>query len=184
MRDINFFEPYLTKGRPQGGSSGSIRPLVVALLLLLAAWPLATLGYSVWLDNQNETIKTKVMDDPNYQLLAEADSERQYVDEHQAQLADIQNVDSKLKGTEWLNEAFLYSVMSTVPKDVQITQLEIGEKRITIAGTASGKPGIAELESNLRKADRFDALLVTSISNQEGMYSFEMTFELKDGENS
>ncbi|MGE4352733.1 MAG: PilN domain-containing protein [Oscillospiraceae bacterium] len=183
MRDFNFFEPYLTRGKPQSNAAIPFKLLIILLAFILAAWPLFNLGYGIWLKNEAATIKAEVMNDADYPLLSEVDNQTQALGQLQAQLTNIENADKTLKENQWLDEPFFFSLLSTVPKDVQIESVSIAmDKSIGMSGIALSKPAIAELEYNIRKADRFDSLCVTSISNDEGAYSFDMTFTLKDGE--
>jgi len=184
MRDFNFFEPYLTRGKPQKDTAVSFKLLIVVLLLLVAAWPGYNFVYGMWLDREAEALKTEVTGSEKYPLLQQAEDEKAYISQLQTQLQGIESADTYLKDGEWLNEAFLFSLLSTVPKDVQIEDVQIlEEKKIQLSGTASGKPAVAELETNVRNTDRFDLLYVESIINDEGTYGFKMEFVLKDGEN-
>lgn len=181
MHDLNFFEPYLTKGRQQqSASTFHSGRLIVVLLVVLAAWPLFNFGYGMWLKHEAVSLQAEVMNDENYPLLEEADAQKQYIAQLQNQLAALNATDKALKDGEWLNEPFLFSLLSTVPKDLKMEQVSVlPEKKIQVNGSAAGKPAIAELERNIRDADRFESVFVQSISNKDGTYSFNMEFELK-----
>ena len=184
MNDFNFFEPYLTKGRQQSDFSVSHRRLIIILILVLAAWPLFNIGYGTWLKREAANLQIEVMGNEKYLILDDVNKQQVYVANLQAQLAKIENVDKTLSDGEWLNEPFFFSLLSTLPKDVQAYSVSVlAEKTMSITGTTSNKPAIAEFESNIRETGRFDSIFVETISNEDGTYSFKMSFELKDGEN-
>lgn len=180
MNDFNFFEPYLVKGKQPSASSFNPVPLICLLLALLAAWPLFNLGRSIQLKHEAASLEAEITGSEKYPLLAQADAQKQYIEQLQSQLTSLSNTDSALKNSEWLNEPFLFSLLSTVPKDLRVEDLSISpEKKVELSGSTSNKPAIAELEHNIRDTGRFESLYVQTISNQDDTYSFKMEFSLK-----
>lgn len=180
MYDFNFFESLSPRSKQQDASSRSLLGLIVLLGILLAAWPLFNLGHSYKLNKDIETLKAQVTQDKKYPLLEQANALREYINQRNEQLSVLKKTDSELTDGEWLNEAFLYTLVSTAPKDLRFNQLSVlPEKTVKIAGIAKNKPAIAELERSLRDSDRFQVLHVESISNNEGTYDFIMNLELK-----
>jgi len=183
MHDFNFFEPYLAKGRQQQ-SADSIKfdLLAVLLLIILVSWPAYNFVCEYQLKRETSALKAEVATDEKYPLLEQSDALNQYITNLQGQLKAITDVDTKLKDGAWLNEPFLFSLLSTVPKDVQLQEIQVNmDKAIEISGVASNKPAIAELERNVRETDRFESLYMDSILNEDGTYSFHMQFQLKGG---
>ena len=181
MHDFNFFEPYLTRGRQQeSASSFKYDLLIIFLLIALTAWPAYNLVRGFQLKRETASLKAEVVTNEKYALLDESKSLDQYVKKLQEQLKSVSDVDTNLKGSVWLNEPFLFSLLSTVPKDVQVEDfLVYSDKLVEISGVASNKPAIAEFERNLRETDRFESLYVESMSNENGTYNFKMGFQLK-----
>lgn len=180
MNDFNFFEPYLTKGKQPNTSSFNPVPLICLLLFLLAAWPLFNLGRSIQLKSEAASLEAEVTGNEKYPLLAQADAQKQYIEQLQSQLTSLSNTDAELKSSEWLTEPFLFSLLSTIPKDLRVEDLSISpEEKVELSGSASNKPAIAELEHNIRETGRFESLYVQTISNQDNTYSFKMEFNLK-----
>ena len=181
MHDFNFFEPYLTKSRLQdSASSFKLDLLIIFLVIALTAWPAYNLVREFQLKRETAALKIEVVTNEKYSLLDESKSLDQYDKKLQEQLKSVSAVDTNLKGSVWLNEPFLFSLLSTVPKDAQVQDFEVyADKKVEISGVASNKPAIAEFEHNLRQTDRFDSLYVESISNENGTYNFKMAFQLK-----
>lgn len=182
MRDYNFFEPYVDRNKKSSSTSNVNYPLIIALLVILvAALPVFNLVRSFMMDSEIKTLEADVLNDPNYPLLAEADMLRAGIADGKVRLEVLKNMDVVLSGQEWLDEAFLFSLMSTVPKDLEVKNMALNPgKEIQISGSATNKPAIAELEYNLRNTDRFENLLVRSINNTEtGFYDFTMTLRVK-----
>lgn len=182
MRDYNFFEPYVDRNK-RGGSSGPMNlPLIIALLVLLvAAVPVYNLVRSFMIDSQIKSLETEVLTHPKYELLAEADMLRVGIADGLSRLEVLKKMDATLTAQEWLDEPFLFSLMGTVPKDLEFKQMALNPgKEIQISGSSTNKPAIAELEYNLRNTQRFENLLVRSINNTEtGFYDFTMTLRVK-----
>lgn len=183
MQDFNFFEPYLSKGRQQSATVVHYGLFLLIFAFLLAAWPLFNLGYGIWLQRQTASLEVQVTGSEKYPLLAQADQEKAAVAQMQAELGGLSKTDEALQAGEWLTEPFLFSLLSTVPKDVKLDSLSVQEgQKVALTGTASGKPAIAELAYNIRATDRFEGIYVSTISNKDGTYSFDMSFGLKGGE--
>lgn len=181
MRDYNFFAPYIDHGKKRDSSSTISFPvLIVILILLLASVPGYNLYRSYQISDQIKKLETAVLNNPDYPLLAEAANLRAGIEEGKQRLEILKKMDAVLTAQEWLDEPFLFTLMSTVPKDLEIKNMAILEdQQIQISGTATNKPAIAELEFNLRNTSRFQNLLVRSISNAEGVYDFMMTLQVK-----
>jgi hypothetical protein len=182
MRDYNFFDPYVEKGKKHTGSSSPIPyPVLIGILVvLLAAVPVFNFIRGFQMDAQISDLETSVLNDPNYPMLSEAMALRLGIEDGKVRLETLKKMDIVLIDMEWLDEPFLFSLMSTVPKDLEIKNMSVlQDKNIQISGSATNKPAIAELEYNLRNTERFENLLVRSISNAEGVYDFMMTLQLK-----
>lgn len=180
MYDFNFFESLSPKSKQQDVSNQSFLGLIVLLGILLALWPLFNLGYSYKLNKDIAVLKVEVTQNEKYPLLEQAGALTEYVTQRKGQLTVLKKTDGELKDNEWLNEAFLYNLLSTAPKDLRLNRLAVlPEKKILIEGSAKNKPAIAELERSLRDSDRFEDLFVQSIANKEGTYDFNMNLMLK-----
>lgn len=183
MQDFNFFEPYLSKGRQQSTAAVHYGLIVLALAVALAAWPLFNLGYGLWLQRQTAALQAEVTGSEKYALLAQAEQEKAAVAQMQTQLNSLDQTDQALQSGEWLTEPFLFGLLSTVPKDVQLDSVSVqAEQKVALTGTASSKPAIAELACNIRSTDRFGSVYISSISEKDGSYSFDMSFSVKGGE--
>ncbi|HWQ30129.1 MAG TPA: hypothetical protein VN549_03990 [Negativicutes bacterium] len=181
MHDFNFFESIASKNKRQNASQGSYNSLMILLAVLVAAWPLFNLGYSYKLNRDIESLKNEVTLNQKYPLLEQAQAIRQYLEERGSQLAALKKADSEVKASEWLNEAFLYDLLSKAPRDMRIDMLTVApEKAVLITGSAKNKPAIAELERRLRDCGRFRDLNVDTIDNKDGVYTFNMNLVLKD----
>jgi len=124
MRDYNFFEPYVDRNKKSGSTSNVNYPLIIALLVILvAALPVFNLVRSFMMDSEIKTLEADVLNDPNYPLLAEADMLRAGIADGKVRLEVLKNMDVVLTGQEWLDEAFLFSLMSTVPKDLEVKNI-------------------------------------------------------------
>lgn len=183
MQDFNFFEPYLGKGKQQSTAAVHFGLIVLALAVALAAWPLFNLGYGLWLQKQTAALQAEVTGSEKYALLAQAEQEKAAVAKMQTQMNSLDKTDQALKSGEWLTEPFLFSLLSTVPKDVKIGSLSVQpDKKVSLTGTASSKPAIAELAYNIRSTGRFGDAYISSIADKDGAYSFDMSFSVKGGE--
>lgn len=180
MYDLNFFESLSPRSKQQDASSRSLIGLTVVLVILLAAWPLFNVGYSYKLNKDIVSLEVQVTQNEKYPLLEQANALSEYITQRKGQLAELKKTDSQMKESEWLNEAFLYTLLSTAPKDLRFNKLAVlPEKKVQLAGSAKNKPAIAELERSLRDSDRFQVLHVQSIANNEGAYDFMMNLMLK-----
>ncbi|HWQ51006.1 MAG TPA: PilN domain-containing protein [Terriglobales bacterium] len=183
MKDFNFFEPYLNKGRQRSAVAVRSGLVVLVSAALLFAWPLFNFGYGLMLQRQTAQLQSEVTGSDKYPLLAAAKEAEAAVVKLQAHLNSLDSTDQTLEAGEWLTEPFLYSIVSAVPKDVKLDSLSVQTgKKVSLTGTATGKPAIAELSLNIRATDRFEGLYISSISNKDGSYSFDMSFSVKDGE--
>ena len=180
MYDFNFFESLSPRSKQQDASNGSLLALIALLGILLAAWPLFNLGYSYKLNKDISALEVQVTQDEKYPLLEQANALKEYIARRCEQLSVLKKTDTEVHESEWLNEAFLYNLVSTAPKDLRFSELTVQpEKNVQISGSARNKPAIAELERSLRDSDRFQVLHVESIVNNEGTYDFSMNLMLK-----
>ncbi len=183
MQDFNFFEPYLSKGRQPSAMAVRSGLLAMIFVAILCAWPLANFGYGFWLQRHTAQLQADVTGSDKYPLLAAAEQAEGAIAKMQANLDTLNSTDQALKASEWLTEPLLYSIVSAVPKDVKIDSLSVqAEKRVSLTGTATGKPAIAELSTNFRATGRFEGLYISSIASKDGTYTFDMSFSVKDGE--
>jgi len=183
MQDFNFFEPYLNKGKQRSAVAARFGLYVTIFVGLLAAWPLTNFGYSFWLQQQTEKLQAEVTGSDKYPLLAVAEQTKADVMKLQGEVTSLRSTDEVLNAAEWLTEPLLYSIVSSVPKDVKVDSLSVqADKKVSLTGTAAGKPAIAELSLNVRDTDRFDDIFVSSIANKDGSYTFDISFRVKDGE--
>ncbi|MDK9712376.1 PilN domain-containing protein [Acidaminobacter sp.] len=182
MRDYNFFEPFVDRNKKNSNANYVNYPLIIALLVvLIAALPVYNLIKSFMLDSEIQVLETEVLENPNYSLLAVADELRAGIVDGKTRLDILKSIDVALTEQEWLDESFLFSLMSTVPKDLEVKNLSLTiDQAIQISGSATNKPAIAELEYNLRNTGKFENLLVRNIVNTEaGFYDFSMTLSVK-----
>jgi Tfp pilus assembly protein PilN len=183
MQDFNFFEPYLNKGKQRSATASRYMMYAALFVGLLAAWPLVNFGYGLWLQRETAILSAEVTGSEKYPLLAKAKQTEADIAKMQSELAGVNATDQALKASEWLTEPLLYSIVSAVPKDVKIDSLSVQQdKKVSLTGTAAGKPAIAELSLNIRATERFDGIFISSISNKDGSYSFDMSFSVKEGE--
>ncbi|MPM30550.1 hypothetical protein SDC9_77100 [bioreactor metagenome] len=183
MQDFNFFEPYLNKGKQRSAVATRFGMYVTIFVGLLAAWPLINFGYGFWLKQQATKLQTEIVSSDKYPLLAAAEQAKADVAKLQAEVTSLSSTDETLKASEWLTEPLLYSVVSAVPKDVKIDSLSVqADKKVNLTGTASGKPAIAELSTNIRATERFEGIYISSIANKDGTYSFDISFGVKGGD--
>lgn len=182
MYDLNFFESFSPKGKHTASLFRSNMILIGILAAILAIWPIFNQAYSYKLEGDIAKLQAEVEKSEKYKLIEQTAALREYILERGNQLKVLQRKDKELQADEWLNEAFLYNLMSTAPKDLRFEKLAITpEKTISIEGAASNKPAIAELERSLRSSGRFSILHVQTIDRKEGTYQFVMNLELKGG---
>lgn len=182
MQDFNFFEPYLVKTR-QAGDSLPLVPVVLLMVAILSAWPLFNLVYGLMIGRQVGALETEIVNSAEYPLLQTKANLSTEISQAQSSLGTMDQADQQIQGLEWLDEPFLFSLLSAVPKDIQLDSVSIlAEKQVKLSGTAAGKPAIAELEHNLRQSSRFENLIVETIDSKLGTYNFQMSFSVKGGE--
>lgn len=177
MRDYNFFQPYLFKGKGRGPGDDQFPYVLFILLLIIAVAALPAYNYYrlMELDAEVDQLSTSVLNDPNYGLLSEVSSAQGIVNTARANLATLQQIDTNLTKAEWIKEPFLEALTGVFPRDVAMRNLTISPNgQVQITGEATNKPAIAELQLNLRNTGYFNNLHVTTISRaaEAGAQSF------------
>jgi hypothetical protein len=186
MRDYNFFQPYLSRGKGRGQSDDQFPYVLFVLLLIIAVAALPAYNYYrlMELDAEVDRLSTSVLNDPNYGLLSEVSTAQGIVNNARANLATLQQIDTNLTGAEWIREPFLEAVTGVFPRDVAMRNLTISPSgQVQITGEATNKPAIAELQLNLRNTGHFTNLHVPTISRGQedggGTFSFVLLAQVK-----
>ena len=179
MRDFNFFEP-LQKREKKSEVKGIPFSLIVLILILIAAsWPAYNFYRVYTLRSEATALEDRLVNDPNYHKLAEVEEKEEELQQYQNMLASLIAADESIHANEVIDERLLFVVAGTLPRDLALNSMSINDRSIQVQGIAGSKPAIAEMEFNLRNTGEFENIFVPSITENNGLFSFGMTFQIR-----
>ncbi len=180
MNDMNFFAPLQT--RKDKHSHSKIAPiLLIGLLILIIAAPLAAFGYEMILTAQIASIQHTIDLPENRAVLEKLDALQARLDAITKSLPDLGRKDKLLGTTEWVTENTMQVIIDTVPKQVSANIMTMADGSVQIDGISVDKPAIAEMEYNLRKSGLAESVFVSHITAMDGgSYAYSINFIVKD----
>ncbi len=97
-------------------------------------------------------------------------------------VSNMDDAESAILNASIIDENLLLSIVDCIPVDVQLSSFSISGNSIGLSGIADSKPGIAELEYNLKNLDRTVSVFVPGIDRSEVGFSFSMNIVMGGGE--
>lgn len=191
MHDMNFFEPFQSKGKKFKKNSllkVVIAAILISLILIPAGLYITLIQYKSELDEKKSVLQIP----ENMKLLNEVKIKQDKVDSFQVAFTQLKLKYAWIQSEKWFDEELMQVIVDTLPKQIQLTDLVFATTRpvdssapgihsFKIFGVSADKPAIAELEYNLRQTDRFVALFVSIIEMDGGLMRFDLEFTVKDG---
>jgi type IV pilus assembly protein PilN len=178
MRDFNFFEPFISKEKKSEARGVPAKTLAVLLVLVLAAVPAYNFFQLYTLRSEAQALETRLLNDPNYIKLAEVEQKEADLVQYRVQLSNLSRADEAILASEQINERLLFVISGTLPRDLALNAMSINQGTIQVQGVAASKPAIAEMEYNLRQTGEFANIFVPSISENDGLFNFALTFQI------
>lgn len=191
MRDMNFFIPL--KASQSGLEKGFIlKTIIVIILLSMITIPIGLFAYTLKMNASMEVIKEVLSRPDNVSSLETLKTKNQMIYDLNIALENLKDKNQLIKSKEWFTEELLQIVIDTLPKQIRISSFSLSDNPslkdaaitshgFAIMGVAQDKPAIAELEYNLRQTNRFKDIIVSEIKKVEGLVSFDIKFNVKDG---
>lgn len=178
MYDYNFFGVYKVKKKKT--DHGTAMSVFLFLIFLLACGGM--IGYQYYeltelenevaiLDEQYRVLNTD-------EILKQVDEKRLLLNELQNLRVDLLNVPATLDKDNSINQALFDSILSAIPKDLEMTYLLIDGKLISISGKAGLNSAVAEFQRSLRNNIKAESILVSRISNVENEFIFDIAIDL------
>lgn len=181
MRDFNFFESFEQKQSRRQSPRVNFT-LVIALLVLAAAlWPAWNFYQLSQLDNQIESLDRQLTTDPRYPLFEDVSDKEAVLTEAQTQLEMLKKSTEMIGQREVITENVLFTIATAMPEDTALNSMTIAGNSVQMQGVARSKPAIAELEYNLRGTERFEQIFIPSMSEADGLWTFNLAFNIKGG---
>lgn len=180
MNDMNFFAPFLaTMKKSHKGMVPKIFLLLLVVVMVVA--PIAGFGYELYIKSEISKIQA-VLDVPaNKAIIDKLDAMQTRLNVINQSIPELKKKDQALKSTEVITENSIQVIINALPKQVVFTSLNMKSSDISVMGTATDKPAIAEMEYNLRQTGLTENLLISDITkNDGGLFDFSINFKLKD----
>lgn len=182
MRDFNFFESFEQQKKRQEGPAIRYPFILVLVVLAAAAWPAWNFYQLYQLHNEITFTRNQLETDPRYPLF-DAVIEKQEALTGQRQVLDTMKRSAELiTEREVIDELLMFTIATAMPEDSALNSMSISGRDVQMQGVAGSKPAIAELEFNIRQTGRFEQIFIPSMSENEGMWQFNMSFRVKGGE--
>lgn len=182
MRDFNFFETFEQKKKRRDGPTVSF-PVVIALLVLAAAaWPAWNYFQLSQLNDDVVSSRNRLETDPRYPLFEVVEQKQAELAEQQVILEQMEKSAELIMAREVIDELLLFTIATSMPDDTSLNSMSISGRDVQMQGVASGKPAVAELEYNIRQTGRFEQIFIPSMSENEGLWQFNLVFRIKGGE--
>ena len=179
MRDFNFFEPFQQKEKKSQVKGLPFWAIALILLIIAASWPAYNFFRIYTLRSEAQTLEERLVNDPNYHKLAEVEQKEADLLSYQDMLASLELADETIRESELIDERLFFVISGTLPRDLALNSMSINGRNIQVQGFAGSKPAIAEMEFNLRNTGEFENIFVPSISENNGLFNFGMTFQIR-----
>ena len=180
MKDFNFFEPYLKKKDNIKGNSLYLYIALSLLCISLITYPIINIFRISRVNDEIAVMKTHgeldYLQEKNNNIL----EKEQSVEQLNTILNSLLELDNSIKDSDLINEHLIYTLSASVPQDVFLQSISIGEGTIDIGGIAKDKTTIGELQYNLRQLNTFKDIFIPNITNEGGLYSFRMAILIQD----
>ncbi|WP_318530331.1 PilN domain-containing protein [Streptococcus sp. 20-1249] len=195
MRDLNFFATYHV---PPAKTSTVRLAAITGSILALAGVLLGVFYYY----SSNSNYETEIN---KLHMLLEAPEMTQQLEEIEKLQVDkatvtndqtiFKNLEGDFKRTHKVNRAFMDFVQNRVTRNLVFDELSISDDKVSIVGLSTERLSIAKFEEELRKTDKFNHILVSTIENVDGggaaigvaendpfkdVYKFTIEIETKD----
>ncbi|SES71337.1 Fimbrial assembly protein (PilN) [Natronincola peptidivorans] len=180
MKDINFFEPYVSKQR-----GTEIKRFVLYLAILVTiigvfSYPIFNFAKIKIIEKEITAMKANLETPEIVEQIQRVEEKEGAADSTRNELKIIENIDQEIANLDSINEVLLYGIFSTIPENLYFHSMNLSTNMIVINGRSNDKTAIAELEHNLRLTQIFEEIFIPSISLQEEIYSFIIELKVKD----
>lgn len=188
MRDLNFFSKY----QVPPAKTSSTKLLAITISVLAAAVMLFALAYYFF---ENSRLESEISDAEITLNSPEISQKLKEVEEIEKGIATVKNdqiVFTNLEGDfnklHRVNKAFMNFVQSRLTRNVVFDKIDIQHDKVQIHGISTERLSIAKFEEELRKSEKFNHILVSTITKrdpeedrgEEDVYEFLMEIETKD----
>lgn len=182
MRDFNFFESFEQKKKRRDGPSISFPIILVLIVLAAAAWPAWNFYQLYILDADINATRNQLETDPRYPLFDVVAEKQEELAAQEDILVKMNQSSEMIEEREVIDELLLFTIATAMPEDTALSSMSISGRDVQMQGIASSKPAIAELEYNIRQTGQFEQIFIPSMSDNEGLWQFNMAFRIKGGE--
>ena len=182
MKDFNFFEPYLDKKEISNYNILILYAVISITILGLITYPLINVFRITFLKKNIATMKTSLESSDLYKQLNIVEQRKEEITKMEEQLSLIKDIDKVIESRNVINDLLLNKITNKVPKDVFFESLNLSSNQIQIQGSATNNLAIAQFENNLKSDKYFKDIYIPSISLNEGLYNFSISFALKTTE--
>lgn len=188
MRDLNFFSKYHVAPKKTS-------PVRLAVISAIALVLVGMLGWITFLYIDNSRLQSEIADNETLLQSPELAKGLEEVNQAEKEIATVKNdqqiftnLEGDFKRVHRVNKAFMDFVNGRVTRNVVFEDIDIQNEKVVIKGYSTERLSIAKFEEELRKTDKFNRILVSSIKKRdeeknkagEIVYEFEMEIETKD----
>lgn len=180
MNDLNFFEPYIIP-KKQPNIKLFVVVGMVAFIMVFA------IGYFFYINHRIKLLQQDT--DRINQIISSAETQKKakIIDQKKEELRSLESGNQQLKELQEyieyediVDDVLMNHIVAELPKYVFFQDISIEGQQIEIQGTAENRLAIAQFEYNLRHTSYFNNVFVSAFMKDEGDYTFNATFNLKD----
>lgn len=177
MRDINFFDAYMPKGKWKKSQKHIIFMLLICIILILI--PLVN-QYIIYIKKQNITAAMNMVNSSEKFKIMEIKKKKLKLEEMKNYYEMLEQVQLAINNKDFIDDSCIRTLMDILPNDLYLSKFRALGNKVEINGFAKDKASIAKFESRLRQMIFFENIFVPSISKLNNSYSFSLTFTFKD----
>ncbi len=181
MSDYNFFNDLSIKKEKK--STSFVITLLVCILLLVSMAGLFGYNYYIrtYLEVDLANTNTAITEIKASEDLGRILHKKEILDNLETIIRNIEVANTTIQGRHQVQENVFAMISDTMPMDVELTAIDIGDGVITMSGFALNKPAIAEFEHNLRQMTSVSDLFISEIVNNEINYGFVIQVQVGGG---
>ncbi|ABR49601.1 Fimbrial assembly family protein [Alkaliphilus metalliredigens QYMF] len=180
MRDLNFFEPYIVEPEKTSSKRLILIALTTILIFVLIFYPILNFFEIKSIKNEITFINESLNSLENQKKLDTIQNKKQSLEAFKSEFDILLQLDHQIKNRDVINDELMLQISKQIPNDIFFESMSINGEQVHIQGNAYLKLDIAQMEHNLRYNGDFYEIFIPSITENDGFYSFSITFKVRE----
>lgn len=188
MKDLNFFDSYIVKRKPDIDRQNIYYFLILTLIIGIGINAIFNQIRINRMLMEVTKIKNVVEDDRVKDKINEVNIKQDELEHLREKLNELELFNSFIEENSKINDILFEILTASIPDGVFLTSISAYSNEVNIIGKSQEQLLIAQLVENIESFQVFKRVFVSSITKEEKFFSFMLNISLKDvntgGENT